>query len=429
MKKSSRQRMAITVIAILLTSVSGGAFFASAGGNFGPIESNSSPLLSKDAIAGQALVMQVLDPLTALVNPLDNGISADGVDYGFAGVKTDPLRRTIDLYLVGDIQPKVQEILDAAPPEVTVMVHPAKYRLNEMLDAVNSIFSATLDKTITKVKLIAAGPEVSGSGIWVRYAGDATPSEAIEYLSPYSSMPISSAEKGEPTQPSARWDDGAPYDGGAGYYAGSAAFCSTSFTVQRQSTGTDFVLSANHCFTNSGTVAISNDSGEWGTAHDSSAWRQADIDAALIRPTTQSINPKVFYGTWSTTNKEVISAIGGNAVGNFACTDGANSGNHCLVISQSNFSEYISETQTIVHGLVEGSASSNAVMVVGGDSGGPVVYPVSAGTYRAMGTILGGSNLGSCPPVRFSTSRCYTKAVWVGAVTISNEMGVTIKTG
>ena len=174
---------------------------------------------------------------------------------------------------------------------------------------------------------------------------------------------------------------------------------------------------------------MENDAGFWGIANDSGTWRHPDIDAALIKPTIQGISPDVFYGTWDTTNSEKIGAVWGNSVGAFACSDGANSGIHCAVIQQSNYSTYFADTGITVHGLVRARAASGAVVVVGGDSGGPVVYPISGGKFRAMGTILGGSVPGSCPISRYFTSKCYTNVIWVGAVTVSAEMGMTIITG
>jgi hypothetical protein len=392
-----------------------------------PISSgnNDTDFLAEDAIAGQQLVLELLDPLYALVNPTEGGTrqTDDGSEYGFSGVIAHPLDDSLDIYWVGSVERKARLVLDEIPAGLTVTLHDARYRLFEMLDAVEKIVGrGTRDFTI-----ISAGPESTGTGIWVEYSGDVEAATVSHFANELSGVSISSANKGAPLSFQARWSDTSPYFGGSGYFA-AGNNCSTSFPVTSNNTGVKYLLTAFHCFEGLGTVGVTNENGTWATANDSATWRHPDIDAALIKPMIQSIAPKIYYGAWNTLNSEVLGAVGGNSVGTFACTDGANSGNHCLVIDRVNFSSYFADTGTTVHGLVIGHAPSGAVTSVGGDSGGPVTYPMPNGKFRAMGTILGGVADGPCPIVHIPTNNCTTQTVWVGAVTVSSEMGMTIFT-
>jgi hypothetical protein len=425
MKDFFWQRSVIRTISIIMLSIALPAAVTNTGSAL-PNQDFSQDLLAKDAVVGQQLVMELLDPLLALVNPTEGGdrVTSDGAKYGFAGVIVHPLEHSIDVYWTGDVEPKAKAILDLAPKELEVNLFRADYRLFDMLGAVERVIGKSGDG----FTIISAGPEPSGIGFWVEYQGAADLIEVSNYVSKLTDISISSVIVGQPVQTTARWNDTSPYQGGSGFYLGSG-ICSTSFPVTSDNTGTKYLLSAYHCFDDYGNVAVENDTTFWGVANDSSTWRHPDIDAALIKPTIQAISPDVFYGTWNTTNTETIGAVGGNSVGAFACADGANSGIHCAVVERSNYSTYLADTGTTVRGLVRARAASGAVVVVSGDSGGPVVYPISGAKFRAMGTILGGSGQGICPNSRFPASSCFTNVVWVGAMTVSSEMGMTIITG
>lgn len=432
--KSRRTRLiaAVSVAGLLL----GGGFAVSATAaspEEQEVPKEAAP--TEDLIRGQDDVMTVADPLLALVNPTEGGerITADGLEYGYGGMIVDPERRTVDVYWSGDVEPKAKRILDSAAPGVTVRVHKSEHTLFELLHAVDLVIGMSDGDEKSAFTIVTAGPEADGSGVWVEYTGDAAAAAVKEAAEKRSGVAVVSAEPGSEISFTARWNGGAPFKGGAGYYIGDG-ICSTSFPVTSDATGAKLILTAEHCVTDYGSVPVSNDASTWGIAYTGSGYRHPEIDAALLKPTQQSLSSAIYYGTYSTANLRTVGVVGGNVKGASACTDGANSGVHCLYIDEANFSAIIEGQR--YKGLVVGSLSStNAATVVSGDSGGPVVYPISNGKMRAMGTILGGDVPTSCPPRRhlpppgWPYPTCFKTSVWVGGVTISDVTGMTIVTG
>jgi len=163
----------------------------------------SSELTSNTNVMGSDYIASVLDPLNELVNPSEGGHtpSGRGSDYGFAGVIAHPAEKSIDLFWIGDIDPRAQAILDSAPAGVKIFVHPARYRLSEMLDAVEKVVGLksgpgdSLDYLI-----LSAGPEADGSGIWIEYEGDVEAGSIAKICSTITKIAVTSATVGEPTQ-------------------------------------------------------------------------------------------------------------------------------------------------------------------------------------------------------------------------------------
>jgi hypothetical protein len=160
-------------------------------------------LSSTDNVVASDLIASVLDPLNALVTPSMSGKrqSGGGSEYGFAGAIAHPADKSIDVYWVGDIEPRAQAILDAAPAELTIVVHPASYRLVEMLDAVDKVVGVESSEGAARDYLIlSAGPEEDGSGIWLEYQGEANEESIARIVSRMTNVTVTSATVGEPLQ-------------------------------------------------------------------------------------------------------------------------------------------------------------------------------------------------------------------------------------
>ena len=174
------------IVAVTFGAGLGGS--AAMGAEVDGVDANGEP--TGDVMVGQDLVMEVVDPLLALVNPTEGGerVTADGAEYGYAGVIVDPVAREVDVYWVGSVEAKAQRILDRAPSEVTLNVRDAKYTVFEMQDAVDRLPGMTVDDTSGDLTIVASGPEADGSGVWVEYSGDgrrnSRPSRRTEWLSP-----------------------------------------------------------------------------------------------------------------------------------------------------------------------------------------------------------------------------------------------------
>jgi hypothetical protein len=158
---------------------------------------------STDNVVASDLIASVLDPLNALVTPSMSGKrqSGGGSEYGFAGAIAHPADKSIDVYWVGDIEPRAQEILDSAPAGLTIVVHPASYRLVEMLDAVDKVVGVESSEGAARDYLIlSAGPEEDGSGIWLEYQGEANEESIARIVSRMTNVTVTSATVGEPLQ-------------------------------------------------------------------------------------------------------------------------------------------------------------------------------------------------------------------------------------
>lgn len=202
--RSTRWWTAVPLGAALVAVVALGPGFgngaASGAGGGESIDEDGMP--TEELVAGNGMVLDVVDPLMDLVDPNAAGerVTTDGAEYGYAGVTVDPLERVVDVYWVGTVDAEAQRILDDAPAGVTVRVHQAKYTYSEMLAALDRVVGMPVPGGSSDLMILAAGPASDGSGIWIEYSGSGSPESIAESAARMAGIDIASVAVGEEMQ-------------------------------------------------------------------------------------------------------------------------------------------------------------------------------------------------------------------------------------
>lgn len=241
------------------------------------------------------------------------------------------------------------------------------------------------------------------------------------------------------TTVTSRQTDSTPFYGGAAVLfapLGSTGHCSDAFSVYGTSSGTSFMLTAAHCSYKSGTGYLQ---GTWynngvagstqkviGTTYTyDAAW-----DTMSIKLASGTSNSATIYdGTNTTSATHTISGHYSNWIGDYVCTDGANSGAHCnLRVSNDNYSWTF--LGTTMKTLILADSPSSAAATVGGDSGGPVI---TASDYSlpnriARGVMSGGTNPTTCPAVIVPVTNCYRSVIYGSIRPVLSSLNVTLRT-
>ena len=230
-----------------------------------------------------------------------------------------------------------------------------------------------------------------------------------------------------------RDDDYAPFNAGGLMYSPSAPsndnICSNGFGVKIS--GVTHTTTARHCpYTDY--EAVDSSTHKYAQGHST----RVDPGAArYLGGTASALSWDGAYNKQDYTKTVVGYADLG--VGDYVCTDGGNSGVHCNV-KVTDLSVYYNDGTG--HGnteMIKGvQQTSGKIAVIQGDSGGPVIVPLSGGTQvRAAGMIqayAGTYTTGSgCGPVRFAgNNRCSPGVLFTSFRTIVNGIsGGSLVTG
>ncbi|WP_030335677.1 hypothetical protein [Micromonospora parva] len=286
---------------------------------------------------------------------------------GFAGIVADPTTRHLQVYWKGE---PPASLVATARATVATQVLPAAYSQRELLAAADRL-RAKAGNEITTV-----GPRADGAGLLVGTQDGLLGAPAM------AGVPVT-VQTRVAAAPATRWDDTAPWWGGAAWRnATTGGGCSTGFGVFQG--GSARILSAAHCgnINNAATDPTGQSMGIVGT-------RNAGTDTLLL---SGSSGGRVFNNS-TAANGDVVSefsnqVIGASAsqVGNWVCTSGAYSGTRCsiqvkarnLCINVRNFGQVCGQVQA------ENTTGTNAVGQ--GDSGGPVEIVNAANTLQVWAT-------------------------------------------
>ncbi|HEY0697872.1 MAG TPA: hypothetical protein VGD43_08685, partial [Micromonospora sp.] len=230
--------------------------------------------------------------------------------------------------------------------------------------------------------------KVDGSGLAATVTGEPLPRSRRDLLGT-ARLPVSLSTAARPTLLN-RQNDYVPYWGGARYYA--AGGCSTGFGVYWNDARQ--ILSAGHCGSN-GQLAI--DGG--GAASDIMGPIVNDNnprDTLMIRV---SAGGRIYTGPFNAATSVGVGGAASDYVGNYVCTGGASSGEHCSIrVSVVN--------QFVNVGYVIGPVTQANHIIAGGwaaapgDRGGPVYTYRSDGRIDGRGTISAGvTGTAICPGV------------------------------
>lgn len=192
-----------------------------------------------------------------------------------------------------------------------------------------------------------------------------------------------------------RQNDFAPYWGGARYYASGG--CSTGFGVYWNDARQ--ILSAGHCGSN-GQVAY--DGGGPTNTMGPIINDNNPRDTLMIRV---AAGGRIYTGPYNAATSIGVGGAASDYVGNYVCTGGASSGEHCS-IRVSVVNQFVNIGYVIGPMTQANHVTAGACAAAPGDSGGPVYSYRSDGRVDARGTISAGvTGTAVCPGVVANGSR------------------------
>ncbi|WBO65976.1 S1 family peptidase [Streptomyces camelliae] len=343
---------------------------------------------------------------------------------GFTDIEVDSLHNSLRLHWKGDPPQRVRRILAHLPEGVHASVLPARYSKADLHAARNRLLHGgkpadlRVSGTSTPLRITSIAPAVDGSGLRIGYDEDrgVGKSDRMDPLASAARQDRSSEVKAATDrltgvrttvayQPlsvdlSSRQEDDTPWHGGAALRNPGGGVCSSAFSV-KTSTGRYELSAAYHCDGSGGVWHT-----YWGNrliGTTDTAQRLASDDALGISlPSGQSAG-RLYDGPANETDgySKPVSGWGHNNVGDYVCTDGANSGVHCGV--------QISATDIGVTGAngvyrpdtdlaYSTSRTKDHIAAANGDSGGPVFAGVNNYTSdEARGMITALDRTVTCP--------------------------------
>jgi hypothetical protein len=300
---------------------------------------------------------------------------------GLGGLRLDVKRGAVEVYWKGRLPDAVRKEIAAQEANgVTVLVERAQYNLAEL----DATVKAIIEDRERYPGLAVIGPRPEGDGLR-GYFSD--PEAANQFRFP---VPVTVEAAPDGAIPLTRNNDTPPFWGGAAAVSGSGGGCTTGFAVAQRLFGIELsrgVLSAGHCDPGGGTTWTTPTGRTIGTA----GGRIFPSDSIYIRASSSGR----FYtgGVTSNTSKQIVGPIP-NFPGQFVCTEGASTGEHCFVMN------FLVGAAAIVAGLPAFGVTlainvTGAIAGGNGDSGGPVV--VSGNPFVGLAAGLVSFGIGGAP--------------------------------
>ncbi|MCG5472636.1 S1 family peptidase [Micromonospora sp. LAH09] len=286
---------------------------------------------------------------------------------GFAGVVADPTTRQLQVYWKGE---PPANLVAVARSTVATRVLPAPYSQRELVAAADRLRAAAGDRITT------VGPRADGAGLLVGTQDGLLGATAL------AGVPVT-VQTGVAAAPATRWDDTAPWWGGAAWRnTATGGGCSTGFGVFQG--GVARMLSAAHC-ANLNVLATDPTGQTIGIV----GTRNTGTDTLLL---AGSSGGRVFNNSTNAAGAVVSEfsnqVIGAQAsqVGNFVCTSGAYSGTRCSIqVKARNLCINVRNFGTVC-GQVQAESTTRTNAVGQGDSGGPVEIVNPANTLQVWAT-------------------------------------------
>lgn len=224
-----------------------------------------------------------------------------------------------------------------------------------------------------------------------------------------------------------RGNDYAPFNaGGLMYSPAVGEICSSGYSVSLGSA--THTTTARHCV-QSDYVAIDAQYNQYATGS------TAPTPDGAARILGGSGSPLIWDGTYDQQDfQKVVRDFGDVSIGDYGCSDGANSGVHCY-IQVTDAYVYFDDGYGAVSTLKAETTTAGQIAVIQGDSGGPVLFPLSSGNDVLVegmiqaynGTPMTGS---ACGQVRFAGGNvCTTGILFTSMRTIVNSVGGSLVIG
>lgn len=350
----------------------------------------------------------------------------------------DISKRSVTVTLVGEPPAPMRRVIDGISPGITVNVEPARFSMLQMQAAGRKIHQAVNDDAVPAFAAIVSNND--GSGLTVEVEKDVLASTSKKDLSDLyaraAGIPTTVVE-GQAPQATSRGNAASPWRGGMHMKRASGPeSCSTGFAVLRPG-GYGRLLSAAHCDFD-GNKAWDDWSGAPFTLGG------ADVAVDRVPYDTMIIDPiggtqgRVYGGPWNATSSHARFSLGvagadGSHVGNFICTSGANSGEHCNIVVQQLGVQWpcgknSEEPDPPLCGGHGARRTTDFPAGVTGDSGGPVYRSHANGTVTALGIISYGTDAVPCGSTRTPPSACYRNVYYPAIRPILERWDSTIET-
>lgn len=396
---------------------------------------------SADFLTRQAGLDKLADSVYAFTDPYETGRTASS--YG--DLTIDPASNRLDLWWKGPLPSQISERLAAAPAAVEVVLHDSRLSLSDM-NVASDILLATLKTPVAGNQLVLDSivPRVREGVLILRLRAASTSSQkAIEsVLQAEISVPLkvewlddANVLHGQ----LGRQDDSSPWIGGGGIILNGGSYCTTGLPIKIDNSGNEYVTTGRHCIlvdeadgngyaASTGTVKTPANAtiGPWKSQ---SSWNRSAYDTTLIGPSSGSVSPQVFSGSYSADVPRTITSVSDSTVGDYVCISGARSGSHCQDrIADKNV---ISSFRGAALGGNVTVQADSGIASAPGDSGGPVWYAANGQTY-VKGTLIGGNNTVSCSgaslynTATYGSSGCSSISTYASASGMLNAFGASI---
>ncbi|MEU4714441.1 S1 family peptidase [Micromonospora purpureochromogenes] len=362
-----------TIFALAAAIVATGAIGTPAVADGKPVTPSAQPA---EAVPGGFSSWRELFSLQERLNSAADEIMAARGD-GFAGVVAAPEDRKLTVYWKGQVPGSVRDL--AKRLAVPVKFKPARFHQREMV--------AEAQRLAADPRAVSVAATVDGSGLAVTVTGRAPVAGKQDVLRT-ARLPLSLSTASRPTLLN-RQNDFAPSWGGARYYASGG--CSTGFGVYWNDARQ--ILSAGHCGSN-GQVAY--DGGGPTNTMGPIINDTNPRDTLMIRV---AAGGRIYTGPYNAATSIGVGGAVSDYVGNYICTGGASSGEHCS-IRVSVVNQFINAGYVIGPVTQANHVTAGACAAAPGDSGGPVYSYRSDGRVDARGTISAGvTGTAVCPGV------------------------------
>jgi hypothetical protein len=307
---------------------------------------------------------------------------------GYVGAVDDMANRATTILWYGPQTPLLAAtIAEGARRGLTVTVQARSHSLQQLDAAAQQIWAQAAAglwtgftiSTIDEVGAVDNGLTVNGSYTSVPAAQRAAQVRSL--ATTVAGVPVQIVAGVAATTSNGRDNDFSPFDAG-GYMLSpsSGTTCSSGFAINLS--GTTRITTARHCIRNDyQDRAASNRYGTGITNSRDGGGRVLSANGAAL----------ALDGPYNSNNySKFVIGYEDLAVGNFVCTGGGNSGEHCN-IKVTNLSVSFNDgygTFSTIEGVQQ---SGGAIAAIQGDSGGPVISlaSTSSGQVRAAGMIQG----------------------------------------
>jgi hypothetical protein len=321
-------------------------------------------------------LFSVQDQLNAAANQI---LAANGDGYG--GIVASPVNRELRVSWKGDVPASVRGA--AARSGVPVTFQPARFTQREL--------AAEAQRVAADPRVATAAPKVDGSGLEVTVTTNLRRSDQFDILGT-SRLPATVTNGQRPQGLFSRQND-IPLFWGGSRYNSPVGGCSNGFALSVPGAPNIYEISAGHCGSNGDGATIPGQPSPTGTI-------VGDVDArdTLAIRYPAGLFGAIYNGPFNSSTGVVVGGAVSDFVGNFVCTGGASSGEHCNVqvqaVDQFVNIGYVIGPETF------GAAPAGQCAAAPGDSGGPAYSYRPDGRVDARGTISAGVlGTAACPGV------------------------------